>query len=99
MCNALATAPLLLFSPSQTLTFSARPKHVMREHLWAHQYETWQHHHTTSTRPNSLPYHYPCTPVLISSLPLYLTNEPPAAATRRAKLRLRRAQFGFNMER
>ena len=99
LCNALATAPLLRFSASQPLTFSSRPKHVVRELIWKHQYEQWHYNHSTSTRPNSLPYHYPPAPVSVSPLPLYLTSEPPAAATRRAKLRFRRAQFGFNMER
>jgi hypothetical protein len=99
MCNALATAPLLRFSASQPLTFASRPKHVIRELIWRHQYELWYHNHCTSTRPNSLPLHYPSIPVSVSLLPLYLTSEPPAAATRRAKLRFRRTQFGFNMER
>ena len=44
--------------------------------------------------------HYPSIlPAPLRELSQYLTSEPPASAARRAKLRFRRTQFGFNMER
>ncbi len=96
---ALDTTPLLLFEPGSIHTFQSHPSPLLRVLIWQHQYETWLRMHNASTRPNSLPPHYPSLPVPFRLLPFYLTSEPPAAAVRRAKLRFRRTQFGFNMER
>lgn len=100
MCAALSGTPLLRFTPNIDSPFVSHPKQFLRVLIWDHQYELWKHTHNTSTRPNSLPIHYPSPlPATPRELCRYLMRETPASAARRAKLRFRRTQFGFNMNR
>ena len=47
----------------------------------------------------SLTHHYPTHNIKRQALPSYLNHDPPEVATKRARLRFRRALFGFNNNR